>query len=137
MGAPMKQTSIQRLAACAAILGALTGCATRAPQIYMWESFPPQQYNALLGEGVSPDAQLQVLQGHVEKARGANALLPPGLRAHMGKLHLEKGDAGNARASWLAEKAAFPESAPYMDQLIERLNGSQNPAAPAGKGNTP
>jgi hypothetical protein len=49
-------------------------------------------------------------------------------------LHLDGGNADRARELWQAEKAAFPESAPYIDQLLKRLDGTaktvkkENPA---------
>jgi hypothetical protein len=38
-------------------------------------------------------------------------------------LHLAAGNADEARRLWQAEKGAFPESTPYMDQLLKRLDG--------------
>lgn len=110
----------------------LPACATRPPPLYMWETFPRQQYAALLGEGLDAGAQIAAMNAHAEKARGANAALPPGFRAHLGLLHHNAGDLDNARAMWLAEKAAFPESAPYMDRLLRRLDAPPAPAKPTG-----
>src|SRR5262245_34401009 len=104
----------------------LTACAPMRPPLYLWDSFPRQQYDALLREGASPSEQIRVLQAQAEKARGQGAALPPGFRAHLGMLHLNVGDVDRAREMWLAEKVAFPESAGYMDQLLKRLD------APAG-----
>lgn len=101
---------------------ALVGCAAKGPgPLYMWETFPRQQYDALLREGYSPDEQIRVLEAHAERARGANAALPPGFRAHLGMLYLGIGNADRARELWLSEKSAFPESSPYMDQLLKKL----------------
>lgn len=120
----MSKTTLRRpaLAAVAAIC-VLAGCAARTPPLYMWGAFPAQQYKSLAGSGASADEQLLVLEAQADKARAANAALPPGFRAHMGRLYLEKGDADRARSLWGAEKAAFPESAPYIDQLLSRLSG--------------
>lgn len=101
----------------------LIGCAQAPKQLYMWESFPRQQYEFLLKDGLSPGAQIQVLEAHAEKARAMNTVLPPGFRAHLGMLHLATGNAETARQMWQAEKAAFPESAAYIDTLIKRLDG--------------
>jgi hypothetical protein len=90
--------------------------------MYMWETFPRQQYDLLIREGASPDDQIQTLEAHAQKARAANAALPPGLRAHLGMLYLNSGNIERARELWNAERTAFPESAPYMDQLLKRLD---------------
>ena len=111
-----------RLAAWAALV-VLAGCAQPSKPLYMWESFPRQQYDALLREGVSPLEQIRTMEAHAEKARAAGAELPPGFRAHLGKLHLEVGNAAAARDMWMAEKVAFPEATPYMDHLLKRLDG--------------
>lgn len=119
---------IQRwvVVSCAVVLG---GCAAKGPgPMYLWESFPRQQYDALLREGYSPDEQIRAMEAHAEKARGANAALPPGFRAHLGMLHLGAGNDGRAAELWQAEKAAFPESAGYMDQLLKKLNAPAKPA---------
>lgn len=118
---------LRRLAPAAALL--LVACATPSRPLYLWEGFPRQQYEVLQRAGTDANAQIQAMQAHAEKARAAGAALPPGFRAHLGMLQLQVGAADQARASWQAEKAAFPESAPYMDQLLRRLDGK--PATPA------
>lgn len=124
-----------RCLAAGGCIAVLAGCASRGPgPLYLWESFPRQQYDALLREGFSPEEQIRLLEAHAEKARGANAALPPGLRAHLGMLHLAAGNVDRARELWTAEKAAFPESAAYMDRLLKRLDApaksaqTENPA---------
>lgn len=121
-------TKLQRIILSVALL-TLFGCAEAPKQLYMWETFPQLQYITLLREGASPEDQIIAMESHAEKARGAGAELPPGFRAHLGLLHLAKGNSSTARQMWQAEKDAFPESAPYMDQLLKRLDGSNTPAS--------
>jgi hypothetical protein len=99
----------------------LIGCAAPPKPLYLWENFTRQQYQALQGKASPPDEQIRELQAHVDKARASDAALPPGLRAHLGMLYLASGNPGEARQLWSAEKIAFPESAPYMNQLLKRL----------------
>jgi hypothetical protein len=113
----------------------LAGCAAQGPgPLYMWESFPRQQYSVLLREGASPEEQIRTLEAQAEKARAANAALPPGFRAHLGMLYLGTGNAQRAKDLWQAERSAFPESSPYMDRLLRRLDA---PAAPIPKTENP
>lgn len=116
------------LVGCVAALGA---CAARTPPpLYLWETFPRQQYEALQRSGGAGAAdQILAMQEHADKARAEGAALPPGFRAHLGLLQLSAGNAEQARSMWLAEKQAFPESSPYMDQLLKRLGAPG--AAPA------
>jgi hypothetical protein len=101
----------------------LAGCAHRPPPpLYMWDSFPKLQYDTLLKPGVTPIDQVGVMEAQAERARAVGAALPPGFRAHLGMLKLSAGDTDRARELWLAEESAFPESIPYMSQLLKRLD---------------
>jgi len=115
--------SLRRLCIAAGI-AALVGCANKPVPLYMWEAFPHQQYDTLLRDGASPEEQMQAMEKHMEKARAANMALPPGFRAHLGMLELNAGNAPRARQLFEAEKTAFPESSPYMDKLLTKLNGT-------------
>ncbi len=102
----------------------LAGCVhPPRPPLYLWENFPRQQYDTLLRtDGGVDTEQITQLQAQAEKARAANAALPPGFRAHLGMLQLNAGNPAEARQLWVAEKTAFPESTPYIDQLLRRLD---------------
>lgn len=105
-------------------IAVLAGCAHKGPApLYMWEAFPRQQYDTLLRSGATSGDQITALEAHAEKARAAGAALPPGFRAHLGMLKLSVGNVDEARQLLQAEKTTFPESAPYMDQLLKRLDG--------------
>lgn len=114
-----RAASWPRLAGAAALAALLAGCAQPARPLYHWEGYQRQVYEHLKGEAAGPQAQLDVLQSQAEKARAAGAALPPGFRAHMGLLYMQLGRADEARQALLAEKTAFPESAPYMDFLLK------------------
>lgn len=110
----------------------LIGCAHKGPgPLYMWESFPKQQYEALLRGGTPAGDQIATLEAHAEKARAAGAALPPGFRAHLAILKLSVGNAEEARRLLMAEKTAFPESTPYMNQFLKRLDAPANKESPA------
>ena len=121
----MKDVCYCRLPFLASLVVVMTSCAQSRPEpLYSWETFPKQQYSALLGDGGSVAEQIQTLEKHTDRARASNAALPPGFRAHLGMLHLSEGRADQARQLWLSEKAAFPESTPYIDQLIKKLEAT-------------
>ena len=122
------QGALRRLSAAGALL-VVFGCAQPPKPLYVWENFPRLQYEALLREGASPESQIRAMEAHAEKARGSAGSLPPGFRAHLGMLHLSLGNAATARQMWQSEKTAFPESAPYMDSLLRRLESTVTPAA--------
>jgi hypothetical protein len=120
-----------RLALAAVVVMSLGACAQRQAPLYLWDAFPRQQYAALQGANVNLLEQVTKLEAQAAKARTSNAALPPGFRAHLGMLKLSLGDPEQARQLWLAEKLAFPESAIFMDRLLQRLDRparSENPA---------
>jgi hypothetical protein len=127
----MRAVDFTRRLCIAACIGVLAGCAAKPVPLYMWGSFPHQQYDVLLRSGVSPEEQMQAMELHMAKASAANAALPPGFRAHLGMLELNVGHARRAKDLFEAEKAAFPESAPYMDRLLGKLGATAQDAQPS------
>jgi hypothetical protein len=116
-------------------LVAMTGCAHKPTTLYAWGDFPRHQYDALLNEGVSPGAQISAMEKVSAKARAGRNALPPGFRAHLGMLYLSAGEVDRAREAWEAEKLAFPESAPFMDTLLQRLDNKPGAVGAQDKGN--
>ena len=120
----MGQVSARPIWRAAAALGllALQGCVQAPKPLYYWESFPKQQYTALLREAATPDEQIRVMKAQAVKARASSTALPPGFRAHLGMLYLGAGNPQRARELWAAEMTEFPEAAPYMNRLLKRLD---------------
>lgn len=110
------------LLAAAALLG---GCANQVKPLYHWEGYQRQVYESLKGDGTSPNEQYAALKTQADKARSAGLALPPGFRAHLGILLLRMGQSDEARAQFEAEKAAFPESAAYMDFVLKSMNSNK------------
>lgn len=112
--------SAATLIACVALVS-LVGCAAPPRPLYHWEGYQRQLYEHLKGDGTTPTEQLGAMQAQAEKARAAGTALPPGFRAHLAMLQLRLGHPEEARALIEAEKAAFPESAKYMDFVLESM----------------
>jgi hypothetical protein len=98
---------------------ALIGCAQPVKPLYHWEGFQRQMYEHFKGDGSSPSEQLLVLEAQAQKAAASGAALPPGFRAHLAMVYLKLGRDAEARQQLEGEKAAFPESAAYMDFLLK------------------
>jgi hypothetical protein len=98
---------------------ALVGCAQPVKPLYHWEGFQRQMYEHFKGDGSSPGEQLLVLEAQAQKAAANGAALPPGFRAHLAIVYLKLGRDDEARRQLEGEKAAFPESAAYMDFLLK------------------
>lgn len=102
----------------------LSGCAQQNPPLYMWEKFPRQQYDLLLGDGSDMGKQIETMEEHSRKAREKSAALPPGFRGHLGILYLNSGNPDRAKGLWEEEMAVFPESSAFMKKLLLRLDGA-------------
>lgn len=113
----------QAIAAIAVVL-LLTACETTGP-IYEWGQFSAFQYQSLNGNDANVTQQLAGMQEQAEQARSKGLSLPPGFRAHKGLLYLKTRELNKAWAMFNAEKAAFPESAPYINRLLKRFKSSR------------
>lgn len=120
-------SAMKRSVLVAATVVALAGCAAAPKPLYHWEGYQRLIYEHLKGgSAAAPSEQLATLQAQAEKARASGAALPPGFRAHMAMLRLQLGEADEAHRLIEAEKAAFPESTPYMDFVLKSLRNKKS-----------
>lgn len=99
---------------------ALTGCAPSERPLYFWGTYEAQIYQYFKGDGADVDAQQIRLEADLQKAAAKGMDLPPGFHAHRGLLYLKAGQFDPAQRAFEAEKAAFPESAAYIDSLLNK-----------------
>lgn len=104
----------------------LSGCASK-PQIYHWGSYENQIY-ARFSATSNPEQQIDEME-KILQTNQSNKPIPPGFHAHLGLLYGEAGRINEMREHFAIEKQLFPESAAFMDFLL-------NKSAQA-KGNTP
>lgn len=104
----------------------IAGCAKPPATLYQWDGYQRLVYEYLNGDGRPQPQQLDELQAQAEQARAGGRALPPGFRAHLGLLHIQQGSLDQARQMLEAEKAAFPESTPYMDFLLGRMSAKKS-----------
>lgn len=102
------------------VLGALlAGCASTH---YDWGRYEDSVYAVThQPDGFDLAAEIDTLEEQLEKSANRQRLPPPGLHAHVGYLHTVSGNLDAARSHFESEKALFPESAKFMDDLIARL----------------
>lgn len=116
-----------RYACAAAGLLVLVGCANAPPTLYQWGDYQGQLYAMYNDPGKSPPrAQIEKLEADYQKARSNNKQVPPGFHAHLGYLYFQDGNQAQALTQFQTEKALYPESAKYMDRLVETLTKKPN-----------
>jgi hypothetical protein len=96
----------------------LAACAQAPKTLYQWEGYQPQVYEHFKGQG--PQQQITELEKGLERIAAKGNVPPPGYRAHLGMLYAETGRDDLAVQQLQAEKAAFPESAAYIDFLLKK-----------------
>ena len=96
----------------------LAACAQAPKTLYQWEAYQPQVYEHFKGQ--SPQQQITELEKGLERIAAKGNVPPPGYRAHLGMLYAETGRDDLALQQLQAEKAAFPESAVYIDFLLKK-----------------
>ena len=104
----------------AALLVVSASCAS--PSYYDWGRYEESVYQVTARpDGFDLAAEIDALEQQLEKTEAKQRPIPPGLHAHLGYLHTVSGNADAARAHFEQEKALFPESAKFVDFLLERL----------------
>jgi hypothetical protein len=105
--------NIKFIIATAALLF-LSGCATHK-SIYDWGAYEPQVYSFLKGE--APDAQIQILEKHLNEVQGKGTVPPPGFYAHLGMLYTKAGRDSDTQKMFAMEMKIYPESSAYINNI--------------------
>ena len=101
---------------------AATAAACASPTHWWWGSYD-ESIAAMYSTGTGFDAAAMVdkLAREVDEAEHRGERIGPGIRAHVGFLLCEAGNTTRGLALLDAEKAAFPESAPFLDGVLARM----------------
>lgn len=98
----------------------LAGCANHQQKsLYGWGNYQDQLYAHFKTEGNDNAAEIAALEENLQKMRANNEAVPPGYHAHLGMLYASIGKEDQVVQELQTEKALFPESAPYMDFLMQ------------------
>lgn len=101
-------------------LGLLSGCTANKTQYY-WGEYETLVYQTHIEPGeAGPLVQIEKLLADIQKAESVNKPVLPGVYAHLGLMYAANGDKSLALDSLNKEKELFPESAIFIDGLINR-----------------
>jgi hypothetical protein len=99
----------------------LVGCAAPTT-LYEWGRYEDAIYDMYLEPGkVSNTEEIERFEQQIEETVSAGKFVPPGLHAHLAYLYISDGDYPTALVHLQTEKAKFPESARFIDGIIERM----------------
>jgi hypothetical protein len=89
---------------------------------YEWGRYEDSVYDVTLRpDGFDLQAEIDSLEKQIQQTIDHERPIPPGLHAHLGYLHSVAGNPVAARQHFEQEKALFPESARFMDHLLQKL----------------
>ncbi|MGD9209868.1 MAG: DUF4810 domain-containing protein [Desulfobacteraceae bacterium] len=101
---------------------AFIGCSGGSKNLYYWGHYEESIYSMYLEPGkLSTTDEILRLEEQIEKAKASGQLVPPGLHAHIGYLYYNDGDYNMSVNHFQIEKNKFPESAGFIDGLLERM----------------
>jgi hypothetical protein len=103
-----------------ALIILVSACATKK-EIYHWGEYESLIQSSYLEPGTADAAlQIQKITADIEKAKGFGKKIPPGIYAHLGYMYAIEGNVTKSNEAFLMEKDLFPESALFIDGMLER-----------------
>jgi hypothetical protein len=122
----VRETNRTRTAVVLAMAGACAigsaGCAATPQPIYRWGVYEDVVYETYAKGGADPGTQILVLSEDIVRTQAAGKRVPPGAHAHLGYLYAATGQPDLAAQQFQLEKDLFPESATFVDGMLERMN---------------
>jgi hypothetical protein len=104
----------------------VTGCAHREPPLYQWGSYEDLVYDMYVNPGkAEPGVQIERLTEDIQRAQAEGQRVPPGVHAHLGYMHFVQGNQGEALHEFATERELYPESAVFIDGMMNRLKNNQ------------
>lgn len=98
----------------------ISGCSGKKP-MYEYSNYSQSYYQLKqTGDAESTSKWKTSLEESIEKSNVLAIRVPPGIYANLGYLYLKVGDTQKAISFFKAEKALYPESGVFMDNLIKK-----------------
>ena len=114
------KNSVISVLCCATIM--MSGCKTTEP-MYHYGNYSEAVYSYFKADETPVSQQIIILEDVIAQARGKGKPVAPGVHAHLGMLYFESGNNNQGINHFEQEKALFPESAAYIDFLINQSSG--------------
>jgi hypothetical protein len=115
-----------RSACCLLLPLLLAGCITPEPPLYRWGAYEDIIYSGYRDSGSSdPANDALLLSEDMARTEAEGLQVPPGVRIHLGYLYFEQGRDDEAMALFEMERELFPESAVFVNGLLDRMGASR------------
>jgi hypothetical protein len=98
--------------------------------MYGWNDYQPKVYDYF--QGSDANEQIITLEKNLMEFNAKGQLAPPGFHAHLGMMYAQVRNLDRAAQEFMIEKKRFPESAAYMNFLLNKkeshktVGGNQN-----------
>jgi len=113
----MKKVLLLSLSAMALLI---SGCSGKKP-MYEYSNYSESYYQLKQTGDAESTAQWKTsLEDSIEKSNALAIRVPPGIYANLGYLYLKVNDTQKAIAFFKMEKALYPESGVFMNNLIKK-----------------
>lgn len=99
---------------------AIVGCAQTPQTHYEWEGYQPSIYSYFMPGQHDLQAQVATLEKTIEKSQAKGTRAAPGMHAHLALLYFNLGRDEEGVGHLVTEKQLFPESATFVNFLIEK-----------------
>ena len=122
----MRNKSI-KIALMTAFALAISGCVGQPKPLYNYADYSDKYYASKVNTGEESTLALQAsMQEAIENAaKSRSGRVAPGMYANLGYLYLKSGKTKEAIALFKQEKELYPESAHFMDKMIQKVEASQ------------
>ena len=116
-----------RFLSCLLLFSALAaGCVSAPKDHYYWGNYEALILAMYAEQGsADPVMQIEKLTADLQQAESIGKPAPPGLYAHLGFMYAMNGDVSQAEVAFNEERELFPESAVFIDGMMERALQNQ------------
>lgn len=88
--------------------------------MYYYGNYSDAVYSYFKADETPVSQQITILEEVIAQAQGKGKPVAPGVHAHLGMLYFESGNNDQGINHFEHEKTLFPESAEYIDFLINK-----------------
>jgi len=99
----------------------LAGCSSGPRPLYYWGHYESILYDIYMKPGeADTETQILKLREDIQRSEAKGLAVAPGIYAHLGVLHANKGELDAAQQAFALEQERFPESRHFVQGMMTR-----------------